>query len=328
MSFLPKYCTRPAATDAARKTASPTTAVDAANIEAMRRILAASAVAGGAGVITAGLSNLGTLAGRPQSVLSADEPVTVKLIDEAPTANRPWHGLRPAKPLPWITMGGQRTKLGGLTAVTQGIAEGAYNNLIKPTGLHRYADGPLPPTTDANSKFWGVPGMAAAGALSFVGGLAATDWLLKRRRDAGMEREMESAEKDYLAALTQLSTAGRKKADEPAAAAAKVAPTVLERAFAAGAPTSVPRKPVDISQGLEPLKSLFGLPMQPAANALGGAAATWATLATIPAIPAGVGMYHFMRDSGERKALQEAIALRRRMRQHTAPPAIQLVPQG
>ena len=306
---------------------TPTTAVDAANIEAIRRILAVSAAAGGAGVLTAGLANFGTLAGRPQSVLSANEPVTVKLIDEAPTANRPWHGLRPSKPLPWITSGGQRTKLGGLTSVTQDIAEGLYNNVLKPGGLHRYLDGPLFPTTDASAKFWGVPGMVGGGALSFVGGVTAADWLLKRRREAGMEREVETAEKDYLSALNQLSTVGRKRAVETTAAAAKAAPSFLEQAYAAGAPTAAPPKPFDISAGLEPIKALFGLG-QTGANALGRGAATWGALATIPAIPAGMGMYHLMRDSGERRALQEAIALRRRMRQHTAPPAIQLVPQG
>jgi hypothetical protein len=338
MSFLPRYCTRPTATDNARKTASPTTAVDAANVEAIRRILAASTVAGGAGVLAAGAMNLGALTGQPQSVLPSTEPVTVKLIDESPTANRPWHGLRPAKPLPWITMSGQRTKLGQAPATPpstmQTVAQGLYDNVIKPTGLHQFADPGLP-TTSANSKLWGVPGMAAAGALSFVGGLTATDWLLKRRRDAGMEREVESAEKDYLAALSQLSTAGRKTAEKVDATAGKAvaeaAPSLLKQLYDAGAQikpdAAATAAAPAISRGIEPIKAFGGWGQQ-ANNAASGLGAWWTALATVPAIPAGMGMYSFMRDSGERKALQEAIALRRRMRQHTAPPAIQLVPQG
>lgn len=336
MSFLHKYCTRQAAPNTATKTASPTTAVDSANIEALRRVLAMSAVGGGAGALWAGAANIGTLLGKPQAVTPSSEPVTVRLIDEAPTVNRPWHGLRPSKPLPWITMSGQRQKLGQVPApaaqpsLMQTAAQGLYDNVVKPLGLHRYADIGLP-TTSPNAKPWAAPAMIAGGGLSMLGGYTAADWLLKRRRDAGMEREVETAEQDYLSALSQLSAAGRKKADAAAAtgtAVAKAAPTLLEQIYAAGAKVKPPAGPPgDITRGLEPMTALGGVP-QHGVNTLSSLAAWWPTIAAVPAIPAGVGMYNFMRDSGERKALQEAIALRRRMRQHSAPPAIQLVPQG
>lgn len=347
MSFLTTYCTRRLAADQrpAEKVAD-TTPVDAANIEAIRRILAAGTMGLGGGVLAGAAMNAGSLFGSPQSVLPTTEPVTVKLIDEAPTPTRPWHGLRPAKPLPWITQGGQRMKLGQVPvpppqpSALQSAATTLYNNVVKPLGLHNYAD-PVAPTTWASSKLWAGPGQLGAGALSAVGGYTAADWLLKRRRDAGMERELDTAEQEYLSALSQLTAAGRPKqaAETPDKGVVSAVSDKLKQWWAAGArdpaaaaaslaaPPPAPAPSTSTIPGLKPATWGWGIP-QLAANSAGYMAAAWPTLAALPAIPAGVGMYNFMRDSGERKALQEALALRRRMRQHAMPPAIQLVPQA
>lgn len=346
MSFLTTYCThRRVATDAITTgKVAETTPVDAANIEAIRRILAAGTMGLGVGALAGAATNAGTLFGAPQSVLPTTEPVTVKLVDEAPTAARPWHGLRPAKPLPWITQGGQRMKLGQApaappaptappTSVLQRAATSLYDNVVKPTGLHRYAD-PISslPTTSASSKWWNGPGQLGAGALSAVGAYSAMDWLLKRRRDAGMERELDSAERDYLSALQQLTAAGRPKtAEAPADTLAGTISKTLSRWHARGAPGATgsvaPAAAPAAPAGLQPVAGGNGI-AQWLTNRIGDGAGLWTTMAMLPAIPAGMGMYDFMRNSGARKDLQEAIALRRRMRQHAMPPAIQLVPQA
>lgn len=295
MSFLHTYYTR-----VARGKTAANNAVDNANIEALRRVLAVSALGAGTGAAAAGLTNIGTLFGKPQAMLPVAEPVTVRLVDEPATPTHPWHGLRPTRPLPWITAPGQRTKVGGVSdpggdGYFAPAAQKLYDHVLKPLGVNHAMDIPGLPSTTAASKWWAGPAQMGGAALAGVGAYTAVDWLMKRRRDAAMERELQGAESDYLTAMRQLSAAGR-----PRAPVGKIA-----------------------ESSVEPFSSWIA---QTASNWLNQVPATWTTVATIPALGAGYGMFHMMRDAGDRKALSEALALRRRVRQYAAPPPIQVVP--
>lgn len=265
---------------------APTAPVEElATREAIRKILGAGLGAAGLGMLARGGQEMVNHYLNPRPIVSSAQGPTVVEMTTLPNRK---------KPLNWIVPGGTNLRFKQANDPVGTAANAVYDYGVKPLGLEPMMNF----GTSVASKPWlgaGVVGATGAGAL---GGWKLVDWLSKRRRESDLNRELGTAEREYVDAIKALR--GTKIAE------------ATQEAIEKQANGPAPAPSGSWSQGLK--------------NFAGGAGNLWGGTAALAALVAGPTAYNFVRNNTDRRALQEAIYLRNQQQQARSPANVILVP--
>lgn len=275
-------------------------AIDAANIAALKQILATGGVGLGVGALVRGAGGLGEILSEPAAPSAAPGgPTVVTLSPTLPQKRRPNRWIQPASaprlppymkqanvvpPAPTSPASPQSDMLG--TA-----ASGLYNHVIKPIGLDQMMDIPGG-TTSPQAKYWQRGGQVAAAMGGVYGGSKLVDWLMGKRRQMNQDADLHAAETEYMQALQGLHS--------PKLAALDEARETLQK-----------------QANLSPLA-------QNTTNTAGFLANHWLGAAALTGIPAGYMAFNAVRSRTKPRAVQEALLMRQRLQQARRPSPIQM----
>lgn len=316
------------------------TPTDAANKEALRQILAFTALGGSLGALGRGLLGVPNLFRTHRfpsinpngSVLASLDPndVNTKRPGAWIDTPGPQFRMRGSMPLqlPRIYPEEERgRKTAGVPAAPvppaapqipkptplKYVADKFYDHIAKPLGLNRLMDTPLGNTTRPETKFWHGPGIFTGAALGTAGGWQLMKWLQDKQQENEDDTELQSAEKEYMQSLKGLQhlnklSAVREKFEKHAGGGSVITPNIS------------PNPPVTYGHfwggsGRQQVQNVGGL----GANA-------WATLATLVGLPTAYIVHKYVSSGTGNKALQEAMFQRQRLLQRQQPAAIQFKP--
>lgn len=316
------------------------TAVDLANKEALRKVLAAVILGGSAGVITRGALGLANMPQRrslPQ--INSSGPIYASLDPDAIDSNRPGAWIK--TPGPQFRRSGQggasafsyqpvddavnaankkpqqpqmpkSANVGDTPTPIKTMASNLYDNILKPIGVNKAMDIPvvIGDTTNPSSKWWQFPSMAIGGTAAGYGGWKLTDWLLERQQANSDKDDLAEAEHEYITAMKGLG--GGK-----VAALCEVRKIMLDKkAGTVATPTPAP--------SIDPIK-ILPTNAQGRSNLMGAGINVLAGIAALSGIPSAVAVYNYVNGAGDTKALQEAMYQRQRMIQRQQPAPVQFV---
>ena len=309
---------------------------DMANKEGLRRVLAMLVGGASVGMLGRGIVGLGQAAQhRTLPAVNPQDAIYASLNEDDVDKNHPgsWMQL----PGPQVKTKGARPSLfkaaGEPLAPTappvpipeapkpsnplQWTADKLYDNVIKPSGLNNLMDLPLTGnTTNPNAKYWQNAGMLGAGVLGVGGGWKLMDWLHDKQQENEDDSDVRAAEQEYMDTIKQLHS----KAAMLKGASERIKQAEVDVANPAGAASPTPAQP-DLK--IPSLSFTSGDPQDFRNTYPGQAANMWGLTAMLAGIPSAAAIYHYMRNSSQNKAVQEALFHRQRLLQKQQPSAVQ-----